>query len=324
VLDAAQDLLDLRYGRKLIRAGSRAAELRQALLERRAEIAVPSAPLVVPAPEARRPDRGARLVPRRARGRRVPRPRRVRRARGAARAPRSRRPAPGLPPYAQIEFLPARLRYYPEPQRLELDDLSLVKVVSLNPVSRWDQRPSWRMRAGATTVRDAGCAGCLAGVAEFGGGLAAMNLGRALDVVALADTELLGAPPRGIGGAGVRLGLGPALVRVRAGDRAVLLAEARWQYLPFATPDRPGRCPGRSGCTSRRALCSPSRRAPRPRTGLPGGRARVLLASDRARSRCGRSRGRGAVRGRRRDRARGRGARAGPVARIRDGVWLTA
>jgi hypothetical protein len=148
-------------------------------------------------------------------------------------------PPPGYPPYAQLEFLPARLRYYPEPQRLELDDLSLVKIVSLNPVSRWDQGPSWRMRAGATTVRDAGCAGCLAGVAEFGGGLGAMDLGRALDVVALADTELLGAPGLdGIGGAGVRLGLGPAaLVRVRAGDRAVLLAEGRWLYLPFATPE---------------------------------------------------------------------------------------
>ena len=37
----------------------------------------------------------------------------------------------------------------------------------------------------------------------------------------------------------MRLGLGPtALVRFRAGDRAVLLAEARWQYLPFATPEQ--------------------------------------------------------------------------------------
>jgi hypothetical protein len=241
VLDAAQDLVDLRHGRKLVMGQDpRAAELRQALLERRAEIAVSSVPLEVPPPEARRPDRGHGSFRAGLAGG-------ASRAHGAFGALEARLalhdlgdPLQGYPPYAQLEFLPARLRFYPEDRRLELDDLSLVKVVSLNPVSRWDHRPSWRMRAGATTVRDAGCNGCLAGVAEFGGGLGATDLGGAVDLVALGDTELLGAPRlEGIRGAGVRLGLGPtALVRVRAGERAALLAEARWQYLPFATPEQ--------------------------------------------------------------------------------------
>lgn len=241
VLDAAQDLLDLRHGRKLVMGEDpRAARLRQALLERRAELPVPSAPLEVPAPEARRPDRGHGSLRAGLMGG-------ASRAYGGFAALEARLalhdlgdPLQGYPPTAQIEFLPARLRYYPERSRLELDDASLVKVVSLNPLSRWDQRPSWRMRAGATTVRDAGCAGCLAGVAELGGGLGAADLGGAIDLLALGDAELLGAPSlEGIRGAGVRLGLGPsALVRVRAGDRAVLLADARWRYLPFATPEQ--------------------------------------------------------------------------------------
>jgi uncharacterized protein DUF4105 len=239
VLDAAQDLLDLRHGRKLVMGEDpHAAELRQALLERRAELPVPSVPLVVPAPEARRPDRGHGSLRAGLGGG-------ASRERGAFGALEARLalhdlgdPLQGYPPYAQIEFLPARLRFYPEPRRLELDDASLVKVVSLNPVSRWDQRPSWRMRVGATTVRDAGCAGCLAGAAGFGGGLGA-TLGGAIDLVALGDAELLGAPRLdGIGGAGVRLGLGPAaIVRARAGDRAVLVAEGRWHYLPLAAPE---------------------------------------------------------------------------------------
>ncbi|WP_242344909.1 Lnb N-terminal periplasmic domain-containing protein [Anaeromyxobacter terrae] len=241
VLDAAQDLLDLRHGRKLVMGEDpAAAQLRQALLERRAEIPVPSVALEVPAPEVRRPDQGHGSF-------------RAGLAGGASRAYGGYAaldgrlalhdladPLRGYPPTAQIEFLPTRLRYYPEHQRLELDDVSLVKVVSLNPVSRWDQRPSWRMRVGATTVRDGGCAGCLAGAIELGGGLGAANLAGPVDLLALGDAELLGSPRLdGIRGAGVRLGLGPsALVRIRAGERAVLLAEARWRYLPFAVPEQ--------------------------------------------------------------------------------------
>ncbi|WP_242333985.1 MULTISPECIES: DUF4105 domain-containing protein [Anaeromyxobacter] len=241
VLDAAQDLLDLKHGRKLVMGEDpAAATLRQALLERRAEIPVASAPLEVPAPEARRPDQGHGSF-------RVGLGGGAADAHGGYAALETRLalhdladPLQGYPPTAQIEFLPARLRYYPEHQRLELDDASLVRVVSLNPLSRWDQRPSWRMRVGATTVRDGGCAGCLAGALELGGGLGAANLARAVDLLALGDTELLGSPRLdGIRGAGVRLGLGPsALVRIRGGERVVLLAEARWRYLPFATPEQ--------------------------------------------------------------------------------------
>jgi hypothetical protein len=147
-------------------------------------------------------------------------------------------PPDGYPPFASIEFLPTRLRFYPSRSHVELDDVSLVKVVSLVPLSRHDLRPSWRMRAGATTVRDAACERCLVGVAELGGGFAATDLLGAIDVAAFGDAALEGAPGLdGIDGAGVRLGLGPAaLVRYRVGRVATLLAEARWRWLPLAMP----------------------------------------------------------------------------------------
>jgi hypothetical protein len=41
----------------------------------------------------------------------------------------------------------------------------------------------------------------------------------------------------GIGGAGVRIGLGPSGgLRLRAGDHVTVLAEGGWRWLPGATP----------------------------------------------------------------------------------------
>jgi hypothetical protein len=147
-------------------------------------------------------------------------------------------PPVGYPPFAQIQFLPARLRLYEEGRRVELDDVSLVEVTSLNPVHRFDLRPSWRMRAGATTVRDGGCDRCVAGVVEGGGGFTAARLAGFLDLLALGDVELLGSPRLdGIDGRGWRAGLGPsAIARIRAGSVATLLAEARWRWFPAASP----------------------------------------------------------------------------------------
>jgi uncharacterized protein DUF4105 len=238
VLDAAVDLLDLRHARGLIEGKDPAAARdRQALLERRAAIAVPSAPLDLPVPERRRPEIGHASS-------------RIGIGGGAARGDGTvlldarlalhdlGDPADGYPPLAQIEFLPLRLRWTPRERRLDLDDVSLVRVLSLNPVNRFDARPSWRMRLGATTVRDGGCDRCVALAAELGGGFAGANLGRAVDLLGTADVELLAAPGLdGAGGSGWRPGVGPsALARLRLGARAAFIAEARFRFLPAATP----------------------------------------------------------------------------------------
>ncbi len=239
VLDAAVDLLDLRHARGLIEGKDPAAARdRQALLERRAALGVPSAPLEIPTPELRRPERGHGSS-------------RIGLGGGAARDGGGTvlldarlalhdlgDPADGYPPLAQIEFLPLRLRWTPRERRLDLDDVSLVRVLSLNPVNRFDTRPSWRMRLGATTVRDGGCDRCVAFAAELGGGFAAADLGGALDLLGTADVELLASPRLdGAGGSGWRPGVGPsALARLRLGARAAFIAEGRFRFLPAAAP----------------------------------------------------------------------------------------
>jgi hypothetical protein len=239
VLDAAVDLLDLRHARGLlVGADPEAAARRQLLLARRAAIPVPSPALQIPNPVQRRPEGGHRSLRLGAGG-------------GAGRAAGGFAsldlrlalhdlldPPDGYPPSAQIEFLPVRLRFYPATRRLELDDASLVRVYSVNPMGRFDLRPSWRMRAGATTVRDGGCHRCLAGSLDLGAGPGVADVLGVMDLLAFGDAELLlSGPLRGIRDAGVRLGLGPSgLVRLHAGTAVTFLAEARWRWFPEATP----------------------------------------------------------------------------------------
>jgi hypothetical protein len=240
VIDAAADLLDLRRGKKLLVGQDPAgARLRQALLERRAALGIPSAPLEVPTPEPERPDRGHgsfRIGLGTAGGPDAP---------GALLAELRLAlhdladPPPGFPSYADIEFLPTRIRWEPREERLSLEHAWLMSVVSLNPVSRFDLRPSWRFRVGAATVHDGGCASCLAGEASAGAGFA-VAAGKAVELLATGDVELLGSGHlSGAGGSGARPGVGPGgLARLRLGDRTALVLDARWRWLPGADPDR--------------------------------------------------------------------------------------
>jgi len=241
VLDAALDHLDLRHGRELVVGKApAAARARQLLLERRSALGVVSPPLEVTPPRERAPEHGHgsfRL--------------------GAAGGWSSRDgglavldlrlalhdlgdPPAGYPPLAQIEFLPTRLRLAPREGRAELDEAWVVRVLSLNDLSRFDLRPSWRVRFGAATVRDAGCAACLAGQAELGAGFTKAGLLRVLDLYAGADASVEWSPRlSGLSDAPVRAGVGPgAILRLRAGRLAALVADARWRWLPGASPDR--------------------------------------------------------------------------------------
>jgi hypothetical protein len=90
------------------------------------------------------------------------------------------------------------------------------------------------LKVGVETVRDPGCASCVAFVASGGPGLAAAGFGGALHAALFADGSVEAAPDlRGIGGSGWRLGLGPsALLRLSAGSRGALLASGDWRWLP--------------------------------------------------------------------------------------------
>jgi hypothetical protein len=240
VLDAALDHVDMLGGKKLLLGQDpEALRRRQVLLERRAALRIPSPPLDLAIPEARRPDRGHASS-------------RLGVGGGASRADGPTvlldlrlalhdlgDPPAGYPALAAMEFLPMRFRYAPREGKLRLDDLSVVRLVSFAPVSRFDLRPSWRARFGATTVMDGGCDRCVAAVGEVGGGVAAVGLPGGLDLLATGDVELLGAPDlEGAGGTGARPGVGPtALARVRLGTRFAALAEGRFRWLPGAAPE---------------------------------------------------------------------------------------
>jgi len=147
-------------------------------------------------------------------------------------------PPAGYPELAKLEFLPMRFRYNVRAQTLWLESAWLADVASVAPMDRFDQPISWKMRAGAMTLRDAGCNGCLAGAFETGGGASVAFFDEKLAFLATGDATLVSTPHlQGPNGWPARLGIGPSgAVRLRLGDRLVMLGSALWQYLPGAEP----------------------------------------------------------------------------------------
>jgi hypothetical protein len=236
VLDAALDLVDFRAGKAiLLGTDPAAAATRQLLLTRRSLVRVQSPRLDLTPPQEAQPQLGHGSLRAGAGGG-------VTADAGPVALLDLRQalhdlgdPPFGYPPFAQIEFLPARVALSAETGRLEALEASLVRVTSLNPVSRFDRRPSWRMRFGAELLKDGGCDRCVAAVGEVGGGFSALQLWRALDLYAGADTSLDWSPGLdGLFGSPVRLGVGPAaLARLRLGERVSLVANGRYRLLPF-------------------------------------------------------------------------------------------
>jgi hypothetical protein len=121
-----------------------------------------------------------------------------------------------------------------------VDEAWLVRIVSLNDLSRFDLRPSWRAKIGAATVRDAACRSCLAGQGEFGAGFTLAEVLGLVDLYGGADASFEWSPRlSGIDGSEVRAGVGPAgIARLRLGKAGALFADARWRWLPGADVDR--------------------------------------------------------------------------------------
>ena len=239
LLDTALDLVDVRHGRAIIEGSDPAADaLRQRLLERRSAIPVASEPLAIAPPRSGGPERGHGSM-------------RLGVGAGASSADGPLvvldgrlalhdlvDPPAGFSPQTQLEFLKFRAALLPRSRTIRLDEATLFQATSLNGFGRLERRVSWKARAGAIRVVDAGCPGCVAGGFEVGGGPAVLARGGALAAAVTADAELLGAPDlRGMAGGPLRPGVGPGgLVRLLAGDRVALLGTASWRWLPFASP----------------------------------------------------------------------------------------
>jgi hypothetical protein len=149
-------------------------------------------------------------------------------------------PPGGFSPATQLEFLKTRLRWDARGAggRLRLDEALLVGAAAMTPLDRLDPRVSWKLSAGASRVRDAGCRECIAADLAAGGG--ATLVAGPLALMLTADVELQAAPDlRGAGGSAFRPGVGPAAaLRLLGGERAALLASASWHWLPGASPGR--------------------------------------------------------------------------------------
>jgi len=238
VLDAGLDYVDFAHARELLdNVVTPAAELKQQLMDRRSDSGVQSDEIEFPA-SAAPPHLGHASM---------------RTGAGAGASTLAgpvvvydfrlalhdlADPPAGYPALAQIEFLPVRLRYAPRASVVTLDQALLVDIVSLTGFDGFDHHPSWKAQLGATTLRDAGCRGCLAGIASVAGGLATSVLGDRLTLYALGDAALAGAPGlKALAGSAMRLGIGPVGgARLALGDRLSVLGEGAWHALPWAVP----------------------------------------------------------------------------------------
>ncbi len=147
-------------------------------------------------------------------------------------------PYPGYPELSQLEFFPTQVRYNSDQRSVWLEDISIVRVISLSSVSRFEMKPSWNFRLGATTVRDGGCDACLAGVFEIGGGFARSWFGSKLTLFGFAQAELLGSPSlQGKLNLPLRLGIGPLVgTRIRVGERFSSVLSGSYRYLLETQP----------------------------------------------------------------------------------------
>jgi len=240
LLDTALDLADFRSADDLTKPEAlrdpEADKLKQKLLERRAAIPIESEPLVVAPPFRKMPHLGhgssrVGLGVGRAsvRGYYYTAEARVSlHDLGDARD--------GYPETAAIEFMPFRLRYYDEQQRVSVEDFSLIRVTSLSPMTRFDHSWSWTVRAGGERGRDAGCRECFAGLGEFGAGWSSALFSNSLVLYTLADAQLL-APVEGGLFHALRAGIGPSGGGIfRFASNFIGLATADWLWLPHQTP----------------------------------------------------------------------------------------
>jgi hypothetical protein len=241
-LDAASDLVDVREANAVLKGDDpRVSHLKQRLLERRAELPVASDISPVPVPFDKMPQAGHATS---------------RVGLGTGYSPQLggdifelryrlalhdlADPPDGYPETSQLEFLPVRVRFYPKPRSFELEDMSILRIVSLSPWTGFQHSLSWSINTGAARVRDGGCPDCLAAVLDLAGGVT-FGVGSAdtLVVFALADVGVKYASRmHGLDDSDWRPGVGPVGgLRWRLARTLVWTADAAWSYLPLAKPN---------------------------------------------------------------------------------------
>jgi hypothetical protein len=237
VLDAASDLVEVRHTKVLLIGDRTEAphRLKQRLLERRASLLAPSAPLVTK-PGTAPPDEthdsgrfgfGLGLDENRESYRSLT----FRLALHDLADPVS-----GFPELLSLEFLPTRLRWQPDRGSLRLEESWLVRIFSLTPLSRFARHMSWHVRLGAHTPRDAPESG-LTAAGIVGGGVTLGTADGAVTwyVLGLSSLEV---PTGDLSRFPLRLGAGPHTgLRIRLSPNVIALSQAEWFWFPFQESD---------------------------------------------------------------------------------------
>ncbi len=117
-------------------------------------------------------------------------------------------PGTGYPEGSQLEFFNLKARYEIEDKKVSLEDFAFFRISSLNPLTDFDKKISWRMHLGASRARDRNCDRCLMGVFEAAPGLAKkFDLGVSVLPYAYLDLETSYSPS--FSGSNFRVGVGP-------------------------------------------------------------------------------------------------------------------
>jgi hypothetical protein len=145
-------------------------------------------------------------------------------------------PPDGEPELSQLQFLDTRLRYDLGQRSFTLDRLTFAELLALNPLTRYEHAPSWRVHAFGVRLHDTGCPDCFAHGLDLSFGATFATDDERLALFVMADSFVaFSRQLDGIDGRFFRVGVGPfAGVRARLSSHAVGLLTAAWSYLPGA------------------------------------------------------------------------------------------
>ena len=238
ILDATADLIDLRHSELLIQEGdSEPARRKQAILARRAALGLTSAPLEVTVEPWDRPDlgHGSQRV-----------------GVGAWRADDGRLepmlsyrlamhdltdPVAGYPELNGLEFLGFRARLPTGAATPTLDELTLVRLMSIPPLNSFSPNIAKRFFVGGERLRDATCSGCFVGRVHAGPGFSLTTPEHAFAFFGFGEADLRFHPDiEGLKGGPILLGsLMTTGVRARLHHRLVFLTQASSGWTPAQT-----------------------------------------------------------------------------------------
>lgn len=230
VLDTAVDYLDYKYAKSMEKEGSEPLKWRQRLLLSRAEIPMMSASVAHYTPEDERPEVGHPSS-------RVSVQLGKEQSMGVYSQAQVRfalhdylDPPRGYPKFSQVEMMGTQVRYYADQKKVEVEDLNLVRLMNISPVTDLGRDLSWKAELGGRRIRDENCSRCFASVLEVGVGYSVKLLSES---ILYSFAEFSPAYSPSFFSSKGRLGVGPALGIIWNTDKWGFHLGGKYQYQAF-------------------------------------------------------------------------------------------